>query len=123
MTWWRSQPPLPDENARLAALAHQQTLAKPPGSLGRLEAIATAFAGWQGRINPELNNGHICVFAADHGVAEEGVSAYPAEITATMLENFAHGRAAINVLAGQHGASFEAVNMGLASSVSAPRYS
>ena len=96
------------------ALAYQLTLTKPPGALGRLEDIAVAFAGYQQTIKPELKNIYISVFAADHGVAVQGVSAFPQVVTAEMVKNFAAGGAAISVMAKQLGAKFETVNMGVA---------
>src|SRR5262249_32730296 len=84
-----------------AATAAQQALdhkTKPRRSLGRLEDLACSIAGMRGLPNPEFPRKAIVVMAADHGVAEEGVSAYPQEVTAQMLLNFARGGAAINVL-------------------------
>jgi nicotinate-nucleotide--dimethylbenzimidazole phosphoribosyltransferase len=99
----------PDAAARAAALARQGTLTKPPGSLGRLEELAVWLAGWQGSANPELKRPAVLVFAGSHGVAARGVSAYPAEVTAQMVANFAAGGAAINQLARQAGASLAVV--------------
>ena len=109
--WWQDIPE-PDAQAREAALARQARLTKPPGSLGRLEAIAADFAGWQGQAVPEAGQPWITVFAADHGVAAEGVSAYPQAVTAQMIANFAAGGAAISVLARELGARLEVVNLG-----------
>ncbi len=113
MTWW-SQPIAPPSTvAREAALRRQSVLTKPPGSLGKLESLAVTFAGWQGRERPILDQIVIRVFAADHGVAREGVSAFPQAVTAAMLHNFAAGGAAINVLARQYQADFAVVNVGV----------
>lgn len=98
-----------------AAQARQQQLTKPPGSLGSLELLAQRLAGMQSREKPDLDNIHITVFAADHGVAEEGVSAFPQEVTVEMIRNFSRGGAAICVLAKQLGASLEVVDVGAAS--------
>jgi nicotinate-nucleotide--dimethylbenzimidazole phosphoribosyltransferase len=91
-------PPL-DEAARQAAAARQDRLTKPAGSLGRLETLAVDLAGMTGRIDPPLVDAVVFTLAADHGVAAEGVSAYPREVTPQMVLNFLHGGAAINVLA------------------------
>src|SRR5262249_25949225 len=87
---------------------------KPPGSLGRLEEIAIRLAGITGRGRPRLLHKTVVVAAADHGVAAEGVSAYPAEVTAQMVANFLAGGAAINVLARQQGARGVVVDVGVA---------
>jgi nicotinate-nucleotide--dimethylbenzimidazole phosphoribosyltransferase len=85
---------------------------KPRKSLGELETLACRLAAVYGTANPPLPAKTVVVMAADHGVAEEGVSAYPAEVTAQMLRNFANGGAAINVLARQAGARVVVVDMG-----------
>lgn len=91
--------PQPDREAEEAARRRQDSLTKPPGSLGRLEEVACFLAAWQGRAVPKLERVRICVFAGNHGVAERGVSAYPASVTAQMVANFEAGGAAINQLA------------------------
>jgi nicotinate-nucleotide--dimethylbenzimidazole phosphoribosyltransferase len=85
---------------------------KPRGSLGVLESLACRLAAIYGRTEPALPDKAIIVMAADHGVVEEGISAYPAAVTEQMLANFARGGAAINVLARQVGAEVVVVNMG-----------
>jgi nicotinate-nucleotide--dimethylbenzimidazole phosphoribosyltransferase len=80
-------------------------LTKPPRSLGRLEDVVAWLARWQGRNPPRLDRVDILVFAGNHGVTAQGVSAYPAEVTAQMVENFAAGGAAINQLARIAGAN------------------
>jgi len=94
--------PQPDMRSREEAMLHQQQLTKPPGSLGRLEEIAVFLAGWQ---KPAIRADHIQVvlFAGNHGVTKQGVSPYPAEVTAQMVANFEHGGAAINALANAFG--------------------
>jgi nicotinate-nucleotide--dimethylbenzimidazole phosphoribosyltransferase len=99
----------------VAALEAQRRLdqkTKPRGSLGRLEELACRLAGAYHRAVPEVPSRAVVVMAADHGVAQEGVSAYPAEVTAQMVQNFAAGGAAINVLARQVGARLCLVDMG-----------
>jgi nicotinate-nucleotide--dimethylbenzimidazole phosphoribosyltransferase len=94
------------------ATAYQLTLTKPPGALGVLEDVAITLASHQGTLKPALDNIFISVFAADHGVAKQGVSAFPQAVTAEMIKNFASGGAAISVLAKQLSATFEVVNLG-----------
>jgi len=91
--------PTGDEDAAKAAAARQDVLTKPQGSLGRLEEFAIHMARWQGRAMPKLDRVEVIVFAGSHGVTRRGVSAYPAEVTAQMVANFAAGGAAINQLA------------------------
>jgi nicotinate-nucleotide--dimethylbenzimidazole phosphoribosyltransferase len=89
------------------------SLTKPIGSLGRLEAIAAqAYSIFAAQMPPSLRKA-VYVFAADHGVTEEGVSAYPREVTAQMVRNFLAGGAAINVLARLHGADLTVVDIGV----------
>ncbi|MEH6565335.1 MAG: nicotinate-nucleotide--dimethylbenzimidazole phosphoribosyltransferase [Halopseudomonas sp.] len=94
-------------------MARQTQLTKPQGALGRLEQLAVNLAGLQGRSQPSMERIWISIFAADHGIAQEGVSAYPQEVTGQMLANFAGGGAAINVLARHLGAELELLNLGL----------
>lgn len=101
-----------DEAARAGALARQAQLTKPPGSLGRLEALATTLAAMQGRALPRIQQPWISIFAADHGVAAEGVSAFPQAVTQQMLANFVGGGAAISVLAREAGATLEVIDVG-----------
>ena len=112
--WWQ-QPAQPVDRGRLAqALAREAQLTKPAGSLGRLEQVAVTLASLQRRGAPSLERLWISIFAADHGIAVEGVSAYPQEVTGQMLANFAHGGAAISVLARHLGAPLELIDLGLA---------
>ncbi len=90
--------PVADEEARARAWQRDSALTKPPGALGRLEEIAAFMAAWQGRNPPRLEVVKVAVFAANHGVAAQGVSAFPAEVTAQMVANFEAGGAAINQL-------------------------
>lgn len=105
-----------NEAAIEAATQRQSCLTKPPGALGDLESIAIRLAGMQAKTLPSLNTVHISVFAADHGVAEENVSAFPQAVTAEMVKNFARGGAAISVAARQIGAGFEVINLGTVAS-------
>ena len=117
-TNWLAQPCAAlNETARVAALARQGQLTKPPGSLGQLEAIAVQLAALQGTGNPQIEHIHIRIFAADHGVACEGVSVFPQAVTAEMVRNFARGGAAISVLAKQLNARLEVINLGTVSPV------
>ncbi len=107
-----------DQNAWERARARQDMLTKPRGALGRLEDIACWFAARQGKACPEPLRPHIAVFAADHGVCDEGVSAYPSVVTGEMVRNFARGGAAINVLARRADAELSVVDVGVASDLS-----
>lgn len=88
-------------------------LTKPLGALGRLEALMLQIGRLQGRVDPRLEAPQALVFAADHGLAAHGVSAYPAEVTAQMVDNFLAGGAAISVLARQHGLGLTVVDAGV----------
>ena len=90
--------PGPDRAAADAAATREEQLTKPAGSLGRLEELAAWLAAWQARHPPRLEHPRTVVFAANHGVAARGVSAYPAAVTAQMVQNFIAGGAAINQL-------------------------
>lgn len=107
--------PVLDGPAMAAARARHDTLTKPPGSLGRLEALAVQIAGMTANPRPRLPHKAVIVAAADHGVTTEGVSAYPAAVTGQMVRNFLAGGAAINVLARQAGARVVVVDFGVAS--------
>ncbi|GGD67570.1 nicotinate-nucleotide--dimethylbenzimidazole phosphoribosyltransferase [Paenibacillus nasutitermitis] len=96
-----------------AADRHLNSLTKPPGSLGRLEAIARQMAGITGELAADLSKRAIIVMAADHGVCAEGVSAFPAEVTGQMVLNFLSGGAAVNVLARLAGAQVSCVDIGV----------
>ncbi len=103
-----------DEAAMAAARARQNTLTKPPGSLGRLEELSVQLAGITGKNIPTIKDKVIITMAGDHGVVAEGVSAFPQEVTPQMVLNFLHGGAAINVLARHVGARIIIVDMGVA---------
>jgi nicotinate-nucleotide--dimethylbenzimidazole phosphoribosyltransferase len=108
-----------DPDFEQQARARQAQLTKPPGALGRLEDIACWFAARQKHVVPKTLVPAITVFAGDHGVTEEGVSAFPSVVTGEMVKNFARGGAAINVLARHIGARLTVVDAGVASDVSA----
>ncbi|MET0371737.1 MAG: nicotinate-nucleotide--dimethylbenzimidazole phosphoribosyltransferase [Sphingobium sp.] len=105
--------PAPDASAAAKARARQGQLTKPPGSLARLEDIAIFFAGWQGVEKPVLEAGRALIFAGNHGVTVHGVSAFPLEVTAQMVANFANGGAAINALAAASGLDLRVVPLDL----------
>ncbi|PWK88629.1 nicotinate-nucleotide--dimethylbenzimidazole phosphoribosyltransferase [Fulvimonas soli] len=112
-TDWLAAPcPSPDAASADAARARQAQLTKPPGSLGALEEVAVQLAALQRAPRPAVERVWISVFAGDHGVAEEGVSAFPQAVTGEMVRNFASGGAAISVLARELGATLEVVNLG-----------
>ena len=90
--------PGPDEAACEKTRAREAELTKPTGALGRLEALSEWFATWQGRDPPQLERPRVAVFVANHGVAARDVSAFPATVTAQMVENFQASGAAINQL-------------------------
>lgn len=103
-----------DERAMAAARERQDNLTKPQGSLGRLEELSLRVAGITGHPRPRVRDKAVIVMAGDHGVAIEGVSAYPAEVTPQMVYNFVRGGAAISVLARHVGARVVVVDMGVA---------
>ncbi len=109
----RSVQPL-DEPAMQAARSRQNELTKPPGSLGRLEALSIQIAGITGQPRPTLRRPAIVTLAADHGIARKGVSAFPIEVTAQMVLNFLRGGAGINVLARHIGAEVIVADLGVA---------
>jgi nicotinate-nucleotide--dimethylbenzimidazole phosphoribosyltransferase len=105
--------PGPDLAAGAAAAARQAQLTKPAGSLGRLEALAQFLATWQGRERPRLDRPLTLVFAGNHGVVARGVSAYPAAVTAQMVQNFRAGGAAVNQLVGAVGGALRVIELHL----------
>lgn len=105
--------PTGNQNAQNAVAQRQDVLTKPRGSLGRLEDIAGWLACWQGRDIPKLDRVKVIVFAGNHGVTAQGVSAYPAEVTGQMVANFANGGAAINQLARVAGAELDVISLDL----------
>ena len=112
MQWLETPAQAIDQTVLAEAQARQGQLTKPPGSLGCLEEVAVRLAAMQGTQQPSLERVRITVFAADHGIADEGVSAFPQAVTGQMIANFAHGGAAISVLARNLGATLEVVDVG-----------
>jgi nicotinate-nucleotide--dimethylbenzimidazole phosphoribosyltransferase len=110
--WYDAPIPAPDAAVLAAARDRQMQLTKPPGSLGRLEELGVTLAAMQGTQQPRVDKLWITVFAGDHGVVAEGVSAFPQVVTAEMVRNFARGGAAISVLAREWDARLEVVNVG-----------
>ncbi|TXK85544.1 nicotinate-nucleotide--dimethylbenzimidazole phosphoribosyltransferase [Paenibacillus sp. N3.4] len=104
--------PLHEDYVNFAS-AHLDQLTKPPGSLGKLEDIARQMAGITGEVMPAFEKKAVIVMAGDHGVCEEGISAFPAEVTPQMVLNFLYGGAAVNVLAKHAGAEVVCVDMGV----------
>jgi len=105
--------PALDSSAQEATRARLDSLTKPPGSLGRLEELAVRLAGITGDPRCTFERKTVFVFAADHGVTTEGVSAFPSSVTAQMVENFLRGGAAINVLAKRAGARVVVADFGI----------
>ncbi|WP_019119452.1 nicotinate-nucleotide--dimethylbenzimidazole phosphoribosyltransferase [Brevibacillus massiliensis] len=118
MKWMQQVPPL-DFASGEAARMHIDQLTKPTGSLGRLEELAIQLAKITGEPFPQVSPPGVIVFAGDHGIVKEGVSAYPQEVTAQMVLNFTGGGAAINVFSRQIGALLQVVDVGVASDLSA----
>jgi nicotinate-nucleotide--dimethylbenzimidazole phosphoribosyltransferase len=104
--------PPPDDAAAAAVAARQAQLTKPPGSLGRLEELVAWLARWQGHA-PRLERVDVLVFAGNHGVTAQGVSAYPAAVTAQMVANFSAGGAAVNQLSRLAGARLRVIPLAL----------
>lgn len=105
--------PQADETALAAALARQNSLSKPPGSLGRLEELACFMAAWRGTARPEINRAQAIVFAGNHGICAQGVNPFPQEVTAQMVLNFQAGGAAINQICRINGADLSVIALDL----------
>jgi nicotinate-nucleotide--dimethylbenzimidazole phosphoribosyltransferase len=102
-----------DQSALGEAEARNGQLTKPPGALGRLEDMAIWYAGWRGNPRPCIDAPQVIVFAGNHGVTAQGVSAFPAEVTEQMVLNFQHGGAAINQLSKLAGADLDVIALDL----------
>lgn len=111
--------PPPDRELLAQAQRRLNRLTKPPGSLGRLEELAACYVMLTGKLMPDPPKAAIYTFAADHGIVQEGISAYPAEVTAQMVLNFMRGGAGVNVLARHAGAEVRVVDIGVASELPA----
>ncbi|MBU1924563.1 MAG: nicotinate-nucleotide--dimethylbenzimidazole phosphoribosyltransferase, partial [Candidatus Omnitrophica bacterium] len=111
-----------DREAIKSAQARLDSLTKPQASLGRLEELAKQVAGITGKLNPPLKNKVIFTLAADHGIAREGVSAFPQEVTVQMVYNFLRGGAGINVLARHVGARVVVADMGVAGEIQSSKF-
>jgi nicotinate-nucleotide--dimethylbenzimidazole phosphoribosyltransferase len=111
-----------DRSARAAAHARLEQLTMPYWALGRLLDLAEELAGMTGTTRPPVARKTIATMVADHGVAAEGVSAYPQEVTVQMVANFVHGGAGINALAGQAGARVVIVDTGVAAELAGPEW-
>jgi nicotinate-nucleotide--dimethylbenzimidazole phosphoribosyltransferase len=107
------QLPVADDHAAAAARDRQNSLTKPPGSLGRLEQIAEFMAAWRATARPEIWRAQALVFAGNHGICAQGVNPYPQEVTAQMVANFERGGAAINQLCAVNGAELSVIALEL----------
>lgn len=112
MSWLDNKVAVISEQGITAGSERQLQLTKPPGSLGVLENLAVKFSAIQNTQQPRIDNVHITIFAADHGIANEGVSAFPQVVTTEMVKNFSRGGAAISVLAKENNAQLEVVDLG-----------
>ncbi|TDM66125.1 nicotinate-nucleotide--dimethylbenzimidazole phosphoribosyltransferase [Acinetobacter sp. KU 011TH] len=112
MNWWLQSVQQLDVDAKQQAEQHQLQLTKPTGALGDLELIAVKLASLQSNAHPQVSHPWITVFAGDHGVVEENISAYPQAVTRQMLQNFTTGGAAISVIAKYHQAHLQVIDCG-----------
>lgn len=111
--WLEIPAPKECDKSTSTAYARQMQLTKPPGSLGHLEAIAIRIAGLQATAKPNIKPFYIGIFAGDHGIATENISAFPSQVTGEMVKNFSKGGAAISVLAKELEATLDVVSLGL----------
>jgi len=121
MEWLSNPIEKPDVHFASLARKHQKKLTKPQGSLGQLEELVIRLAAMQKTQHPLLNRVWVSVFAADHGIATENVSAYPQTVTVDMVKNFTEGGAAVNILSKFIHAHFEAIDVGLSQTLDLPR--
>lgn len=113
-TWWLNAAAELSEPARQQAQAHQNQLTKPQGSLGRLENVAIALAAMQNTNKPQIHRPHMLIFAGDHGIVAQGVSAFPQSVTIAMLSNFVNGGAAVATLCKKQSVELGVINCGTA---------
>ena len=112
MNWWLDSVQQPNLEAKQQAEQHQLQLTKPTGALGDLEQIAITLASLQSNAHPQVDHPWITIFAGDHGVVEENISAYPQAVTRQMLQNFTTGGAGISVIAKYHQAHLQVIDCG-----------
>lgn len=113
--WWQAPIVLPNQQIKQQAIKRQSELTKPQGSLGELEHIAIELAAMQGQVKPTIQQPHMLIFAADHGVVAQGVSAFPQSVTIAMLANFVQGGAAVSALCRAQNIALRVINCGTAS--------
>lgn len=115
---WIDNPVQPiDSDWHHRARIHQQQLTKPPGSLGRLEDVAVSFCAWQKTLQPTMDDVLVAIFAGDHGICSQRVSAFPQAVTMQMVTNFLDGGAAVSVLSESLSAQFTVCNTGMVTTV------
>lgn len=112
MSWWLGACKTPSETAKQQAQARQLQLTKPTGSLSELETTAIVLASLQNNPRPNVDQPWITIFAGDHGVMEENISAYPQAVTRQMLQNFTSGGACISVIAKEYSAKLQVIDCG-----------
>jgi len=112
--WWLDATAELSEPTRQQAQVHQNQLTKPQGSLGRLENIAIELAAMQNTVKPQIHTPHMLIFAGDHGIVAQGVSAFPQSVTIAMLANFVNGGAAVATLCKKQGIVLNVINCGTA---------
>ena len=112
MSWWLEACKQPSMDAKQQAEAHQLQLTKPTGSLSELENTAVQLAALQNTAKPQVDLPWITIFAGDHGVMEENISAYPQAVTRQMLQNFTTGGACISVIAKEYQAKLQVIDCG-----------
>jgi nicotinate-nucleotide--dimethylbenzimidazole phosphoribosyltransferase len=112
MNWWLDACKTPSAEARIQATERQLQLTKPTGSLSELENVAIQLASLQNNPRPNIDHPWISIFAGDHGVMEENISAYPQAVTRQMLQNFTGGGACISVIAKEYHAKLQVIDCG-----------
>lgn len=105
--------PAEDAEARAAVAERAANILRPAGALARLDDLAVWIAAWQRTTTPVIDRPAAVIFAGDHGVVAEGVSAYPADVTAAMVDTFAEGVASVSAIAAVVGATVHVVDVGV----------